>query len=166
MGAEVVEGELHGPFQMLVNARLFLVRKRNDFIEKCCVSRLRNIFVDGREEPQGVVSAIGRMTGFLAVGGVIRSVLVSGIVCELDKRQTTAVTHLRGEHKADLFHSHLGGKVDDALYILYGVPVAVTVAQAAVDEGGSARPDKCHEAVVGVPCVDHGIECRAWSIYF
>ncbi len=56
--------------------------------------------------------------------------------------------------------------MDDSLNVLYCIPVAVAVAQAAVDEGGSSGPDKGHETVVGVPGIDHGVEFRAWGIHF
>ena len=51
--------------------------------------------------------------------------------------------------------------MDDSLNVLYCIPVAVAVAQAAVDKGSSPGPGKGHKTVVGVPGIDHGIKFRA-----
>ena len=49
--------------------------------------------------------------------------------------------------EADFVGGHFGSQMDDALNVLHGVPVAVAVAQTAVDEGRRPTPDEGHEAV-------------------
>ena len=97
--------------------------------------------------------------------GILRAGLVSGIMRELDQRQSAPVMDLRREHEADLFRCHFGFQVDHTLDILYRIPVAVPVSQAAVDKGGRPRPDEGHKAVIGVPDVDHGVKFRAGRLY-
>ena len=82
---------------------------------------------------------------------------MTGIVCKLDQRQTSAVVHLCGEHKTNLFRRLFRGKMNHTLNVLYGIAVTVAVAQTAVNQGRCARPCKGHEAVVGIPCVDHAV---------
>lgn len=134
MRTEVVEGKLHGAFQMLINSPCTFVGKRNDFIEECCVSGLRDVFVNGREQPEGVVCAIGWMPGLLYIGGVVRRVLMSRVVGEFYKWKPAAVIYLCREHKTDLLTRHFRREVDDPLDILHCIAVAVAVAKPAVNK--------------------------------
>ena len=148
---------------MPVNRIFLLVRKGDDLIQKIQISCFGNIFPDRGKEPQGIIRAVGRMPGLLPVGSVIGRILLSRAVGELYKGQSSAAADLGGEHKAELFRRHFRSEVDDALDILHGIPVAVTVSQPAVDEGGGPGPDKCHKAVVGVPGIEHGVKFRTGS---
>ena len=160
VGAQVVQRELHGPFQVLVDRALVPVGKGDHLVQEGGVARLGHIFVHGGEQPQRVVRPVGRVAGLLDIGEVVGGVLMAGVVGELDQGQPAAVVHLGGQHEADLFAGHFGLQMDDALNILHGIPVAVAVAQAAVDEGRGPGPHKGDEAVVGVPGVEHGVEGR------
>ena len=102
------------------------------------------------------------MPGFFAVGSIVRCVFMSRIMCELYERKPAALLYLRREHKTDFFFCHFWCKMDDALNILYSIAVSVSIAQPAVDEGSGAGPDKCHKAVIGIPCSQHGVEFLAW----
>ena len=128
------------------------------FIEESAVAALGDVFIYRREKPQSVVGAVAGVSGLLDVFGVVRGVFLTGLVGVLHQRQTRAVRHLRGKHKYYLLLCHFGGKVDNALDILYGVAVAEAVAESAVLEGRGSRPCEGDEAVVGVPNVDDIVE--------
>ena len=135
MRTEVVEGKLHGTFQMLINSPFAFVGKRDDFIEECCIAGLRDIFVNSREQPEGVVCAVGGVPGLLHVGGVVRRVFMPRVVGEFYKRKPAAVIYLCREHKTDLLTRHFRREVDDPLDILHCIAVAVAVAKPAVNKG-------------------------------
>ena len=143
---------------MFVDGPFVFVGKGNDLIQEGLVPRLGYILVYGGEQPQGIVGAVGRVAGLRHIGGIVGGVLMAGIVGEFHQGQTAAVVHLGGEHEPDLLLGHGRFQMDDALDVLHGVPVAVAVAQAAVDQRSRPAPHKGDEAVVGVPGVDHRIE--------
>ena len=105
------------------------------------------------------------MPCLLYIRSVVGRILMSRIVRKLHKGKTAAVVHLRGEHETNLFSRHLGRQMNHTLNILHGVTVSISVAKPTVDKGCRARPDKGHKAVVGIPCIDHGIEGRVWCLY-
>ena len=47
---------------MLVDRSLIPVGKGNNFIKETCVSRLGDVLVNSREQPEGIVGAVGRMS--------------------------------------------------------------------------------------------------------
>ena len=55
--------------------------------------------------------------------------------------------------------------MDDPLDILYGVTVAVSVAQTAVDKGSGPGPDESYETVIGIPGIDHSVKGRTGCLY-
>ena len=105
------------------------------FVQKGEISRFCQILVDSREQPKCIIGAVGGVTCFLHIAGVIVGVLMTGIVCKLDQRQTSAVVHLCGEHKTNLFRRLFRGKMNHTLNVLYGIAVTVAVAQTAVSKG-------------------------------
>ena len=82
------------------------------------------------------------------------------IVVELHQRKRAAVIHLCGEHETNLLFSLLRREMDHTLDILHCIPVAIAVAQAAVNKRRCPGPRECHKAVVGVPHIDHGVKGR------
>ena len=68
-------------------------------IEEALVAALTEVLYDSREEPESVISTIGRMSGLLSVNAVlivlIRTGLMTCIVIELNKRKSSAVAYLR-----------------------------------------------------------------------
>ena len=102
------------------------------------------------------------MPGRLHIRRIVRRVLPACPVGKFDKRQTAAVIHLCGKHKADFFHRHLRRQMDHTLNILHRISVSVPVAKTAISKGSRPRPDKSHKTVVSIPCIDHGIKLRAW----
>ena len=75
------------------------------------------------------------MSGLSYIGLIIRCILMSRIVCELNQRKSAAVVHLCREHETDLLHCHFRCQMDHTLDILYGIAVAVAVPESAVDKG-------------------------------
>ena len=146
---------------MLVNGRFSLVGEGDHLIQKAEISAFSEIFEHRGEEPQRIVCPVSGMAGVAHIFGVLRAGLLPGFMGEFHQRKAAAVVDLGGEHEADLVRRHFGLQMDHALDILHRIPVAVAVAQAAVDKGGRPRPDEGHEAVVGVPYIDHGVEFRA-----
>ena len=163
--SQMIHGEINGHLQVLINRCLSLVRVRNHLIEEGCISGLSDVFVYRREKPERVICSVGRMSCLLYIGSIVRCILMSRIVCELNKRKSAAVVYLGGEHETDLLHSHFRSEMDDTLNILYGVAVSVTVPESAVNEGSCPGPGESHKAVVCVPCIDHGVEFRARSLH-
>ena len=150
---------------MLINSRLSPVCIRNHFIHKFQMSGLRYILVDGRKQPERIVCTICRMPGLLYIRCIIRRIFMSRIVCKLYQWQSASIIHLCGKHKPDFFNCHLRCKVNDSLYILYRITITVSIAQSTVDKRRCTRPDKCHKAVIGVPCIYHGIEFFTRCLY-
>ena len=140
MTAETFHREADSVLEVFVNSSLsaafFCVC--DNFIEEALVSAFAEVFHDSREEPECIVSTIRRVTCFLSVNAVlvvlVRAGLVTCVVVELDKWETAAVAYLSREHKAYLFSSHFRVKVNDTLYILNCIAVAVAVSQTAVNE--------------------------------
>ena len=79
---------------MVINASLAFVGKWDDFIEKCGISGFRNVFVNCREQPEGVIRAVGGMACLPELGGVIRGIFVPRLVGEFYKRKPAAVIYL------------------------------------------------------------------------
>ena len=52
---------------------------------------------------------------------------MSWIVCEFNKGKSAAVTYLCREHETELLCCHLWRKMNDSLYILYGVTVTIAI---------------------------------------
>ena len=98
------------------------------------------------------------MSCLLYIGSVVRSILMSRIVCKLDKRKSSTVINLCWEHESDLFNSHLRCKVDNALDILNCISVSISVSQTTVWEWCSSWPYECHETLVCIPCIYHVVE--------
>ena len=165
VGAQVLQGEVQRPLQVLVDATLVPVGKGDYLVQKDGIPRLGDVFVHRGEQPQGVVRPIGGVAGLPDIGRVLRGVLVAGAVGELHQRQAAPVVHLGGEHEAQLLRRPLRLQVDDPLDVLHRVPVTVAVAQAAVDEGGRSGPGEGNKAVVGVPGVDHGVKFRTGGLH-
>src|SRR5699024_1567107 len=132
----MVKGKLYGTFQMLINASLTFIGKWNDFIKKCCIPGFRNVFVNCGEQPEGIIRTVGGMTCFLYIGGIIRCILMPGVMGKFYKRKTTAVVYLCREHEPDLFTSHFRCKMDNSLDVLYGITVTVAVSKSTVNKGG------------------------------
>ncbi len=87
------------------------------------------------------------------------------VVGKFHKGQAATQICLCGEHKPYFFLRHFRRQVNHTLDILDSVPVAVAVAQPAVNKGSRPGPDKSHKAVVGIPGVYHGVKFRAWCGY-
>ena len=68
------------------------------------------------------------------------------------------MVHLRRQHKGDPLSGQRRVQMDDALNILYGVAVAVTVALSAVHQRRGAAPHHGGKALEGVPGVNHGVK--------
>ena len=158
MGAQVGQRKTDGPLQMLIDASLFRIGKGNDFVQEGSISGLGDIFIDGGEKPEGIVCAVSRMSGLLYIGGVVRRVFLPRIVRKFYKGKSSAVIYLCRKHKADFFFCHFRRKMDDSLNILHRIPVAVAVAQTAVNQRGCTRPDKSDKTVIGIPGIDHRIK--------
>ena len=165
MVAQALHGETDRTFQMVVNRILAAVCIDDHFIVECLVAGFAHILADGREQPQRIVCTVGRVTGLLDIFRIVRSVFMAGIVVELDQRQTAAVVYLCRQHKADLFCGKLRIQVNDALDILYRIPIAVAVAQTAVYKGCCTGPDKGNETLISVPYVDHVVEGLRRCVY-
>ena len=156
--AQALHGETDRTFQMVVNGILAAVCIDDHFIVECLVAGFAHILADGREQPQRIVCTVGRVTCLLDIFRIVRGVFMAGIVVELNQRQTAAVVYLCRQHKADLFCGKLRIQVNDALDILYRIPIAVAVAQTAVYERCCTGPDKGNETLISVPYVYHVIE--------
>ena len=160
--AQMCHGEVYGTLEVVVNSALAAVGVEDHLVKECLVSALADVLDDSGEEPQSIVCTIGGMTRLLCVQGVLVVLvgmrLMTRIVVELYKGKTCAVVDLCGEHKAYLVRCPFGIEVDDALYILNGVTVAVTVSQTAVYKGSCSRPDECDKALICVPHIDHIVE--------
>ena len=105
------------------------------------------------------------MAGRFHIRSVIGRILMSRIMGEFYQRQSAAVIHLGRKHKPDLVRRHLRSQMDHPLNILHGIAVSISIAQPAVRKGRCTGPDKRHEAVVGVPCIDHDIKLRTGRLY-
>ena len=131
-------------------------------IKEALVSALAKVLDDSGEEPERVIGTVGGMSCLLCVNAVlvilVRTGLVAGIVSELNERKSAAVAYLSREHEAYLFLCSFRIQMNDTLYILDSISVAVTISEAAVNKGCCSGPDKCHEAVKCVPCIYHFIE--------
>ena len=135
MKSEIVHRKVYRAFEVFVNRAFFAVVREIDFlVEERDIAAFADILVNGREEPQSVIGTIARVSRFTDIFGVVGSVFVSRIVSVLDKRKSRAVCNLCREHKYYLFFCHFGREVDNSLNILYGVAVAETVAQTAVNK--------------------------------
>ena len=165
VSAHVVDGEINGPLQMVVNRSFVPIGVGHHLIQQRHIAAFRNVLVNRGEQPEGVVSAVGGMPGFLHIGRIVRRVLMTGIVGVFHQRQSRAVVHLGREHEDDLLLGHFRGQMDDALNVLHRIPIAVAVAQAAVHKGSGSGPQEGHEAVVGIPGVHHGVEFRTGGLY-
>ena len=158
MIAQMLHREIDGSLQVVINGTLVAVRVRDDLVDECGVARLTQILLDGREEPQSIVCTICGMAGCGHIGSIVRCILMSCIMVELNERKSAAVVNLCGKHEADLLTRSGRIQMDHALDILNGVTIAITITKSAVDEGSRAGPDECHEALISVPCIDHRVE--------
>ena len=163
--SEMIQGEIQSSLQMLIDTSLVAVRKRDHLVKERDISGLGDIFVDCGKQPERVIRAIGRMPGRTDIAVVLRCILMSRIVAELDQRKSAAVMYLGGKHEPDLVGCLFRGQMNDTLNILYRVAVTVAVPEAAVEEGGCPGPGKCHKAVICIPCVDHGVKFRTGRLY-
>ena len=109
VGAHVLHGKIQCPLKVLVDCALVPVGEGDHLVQERRVPRLRDVFIDRGKQPQGVVRPVGRMAGLLDIGGILRRILVAGIVGELHQGQTAAVMDLGGEHKAEFFRRLLRG---------------------------------------------------------
>ena len=157
---EMIQREIQSSLQVLIDTSLVAVRKRDHLIEERDISGLGDILVDRGEEPERVIRAVGRVPGRTDIAVVLRCILMSRIVVELDQRKSAAVMDLSRKHEPDLVSCFFRRQMNDALDILYRIAVTVAVPKTAVEEGGCSGPCKCHKAVICVPCVDHGVELR------
>ena len=136
MLSEVVHRESYRTLKVLVNAALLAVVGEPDLlVEECKVSALSDVLVDRREEPERIVGTVAGVSRLLNVLGIVRSVLLTGLMCVLYKRKSRSVSNLSREHEPDLFLGHLGSEMDDALDILNRITVAEAVSETAVLEG-------------------------------
>ena len=165
MYAHVVQREVNGALQVVIYRPLSLICVGNRFVEKRSIPAFCNILVDSREKPERVVRPVSRMSGLLHVGSVVRRVLMPRVMRIFHKRKPRAVIYLGGQHEPYLPLCHIRVEMDHALYVLYRIAVSVPVPQAAVDKGSRPRPQECHKAVVGIPCIDHRIEFPARGLH-
>ena len=156
----MIQREIQSSLQVLIDTSLVAVRKRDHLIEERDISGLGDILVDRGEEPERVIRAVGRVPGRTDIAVVLRCILMSRIVVELDQRKSAAVMDLSRKHEPDLVSCFFRRQMNDSLDILYRIAVTVAVPKTAVEEGGCSGPCKCHKAVICVPCVDHGVELR------
>src|SRR5699024_8685838 len=119
---------------MFVYGTFILVCERNDLIQKCRITGFGNIFVYSWEEPESIVCPIGRMSGCLYVGSIIRRIFMSLFVMEFYKWKSAAVTDLSRKHKTDFVTGHFRIQMNDSLDILDGVPVTISVSKSAIYE--------------------------------
>ena len=119
---------------MLIYRSFTAVCIYDDLIEEVFVAAFADILDDSREQPECVVSTVRGVTCLLNIFRIVGSVFVTGIVVELNKRQTAAVVNLSGEHETNLLSSHFRIKVNDTLNVLNGITVAVAVSQTTVNE--------------------------------
>ena len=83
---------------------------------------------------------------------------MSRVVRILDQGQSGPVMHLCAQHKGQHLPRHLWIQVHDALDILYGIAVSVSVPLSAVHQTRRPAPDKRREALERVPGVDHRVK--------
>ena len=138
MRAESFHRESDSVLEVVVNGILAAVCINDDFVEERLVSALTDVFEHRREQPQSVIGSVRRVTCLLSILAVrvvlIRAVLKACFVVELNERKSAAVVHLCRQHESYLLCCKLGVDMDNTLYILNGITVAVAVAQTAVDE--------------------------------
>ena len=76
---------------MFINASFFFIGKGDNFVKEGRISGFGDVFINRWKQPQGIIGAVGRMSGFLAVRGVFRSVLMARMVCKFDQGQPAPV---------------------------------------------------------------------------
>ncbi len=80
MASKMVKRKLHGSLEMLVNAAFPFVCKWNYFVKECRISCFRDVFINGRNQPERVVGPVGRMPGFLNIRSIVRRIFMTGIM--------------------------------------------------------------------------------------
>ena len=65
---------------MLIDSPFAFIRKRDHLIQEGEVAAFREIFVHGREEPQGVVRPVSGVARLTHIFGILRAGFVSGIM--------------------------------------------------------------------------------------
>ena len=133
--SQMLQGEVQRPLQVVINTGFVFIREGDHLIQEGHISGLRHVFVDSREEPEGVIRPIGRMPCLLDIGGVFRRILMARVMGEFDQGQAAAVMDLGREHEPDLVRGRLRFQMDHALDILDRIPVAVPVPESAVNKG-------------------------------
>ena len=63
--------KVDGPLQMLIDCGRALVGVGDHFVQKGEISRFCQILVDSREQPKCIIGAVGGVTCFLHIAGVI-----------------------------------------------------------------------------------------------
>ena len=106
MRSQMIQGEPDRPFQMFIDAALLFIGKGDDFIQKAGISCLRNIFINCREQPQGIVRPICGMSCSLYIGRIVRSIFMSRVMSELHKRKSSPVVYLGRQHETYFFSRH------------------------------------------------------------
>ena len=149
---------------MLVHGTFFFICKRNHSIDKFQISRLGNVFIYCREQPQRIICTISRVSCLLHIRSIIRCILMSRIVRKFYKWKSATIINLCWEHEFYLFNSHLRCKMYDTLNILNSITITVTISQSAVCKWCSPWPDKRHETVVCIPCIYHCVKFITWSL--
>ncbi len=119
---------------MFIYCAFVFIGKRNYFIYKCSITAFSYILVNSREKPQCIICPVCRMSCFLYIRCIIWRVLMPWVVCILNKRKPCTIINLCRKHKTYLLFCHLRCKMDYPLYILYCIPVSITVAQPAVNK--------------------------------
>ena len=137
MLSKMIHGEIYCTFQMLVHGTFFFICKRNHFIDKFQISRLGNVFVYCREQPQRIICTISRVSCLLHIRSIIRCILMSRIVCEFYKWKPSTIIYLCRKHEADLLYCHLRCQMDHTLDILYCVTITVSISQSTICKGCS-----------------------------
>ena len=94
MIAKMIHREIDRTLQVIIYRILTAVRIEDHFIQESNITGFGYVLVDGREQPKGIIRAISRMSGLSYIRFIIRSILMSGIMIEFDKRKSGAVINL------------------------------------------------------------------------
>ena len=158
MRSQMGHAEIDRPLQMLPHRARILVCKGDNFIEVSHVPGLGNILVHRREQPQRIVRPVARMPCRLDITLLFRCVLMPRIMSILHQRQSGTMMHLCAQHEGQHLPSHLRIQMHDALDVLYGIPVSVSIPFPAVDQARRPAPHERGKALERIPGVDHRVK--------
>jgi len=132
--SKVIHREINRTLQMLIHRTLSAICEQDYFIDKVCISRLRNILINCWEQPQCIICTISRMSGCTYIRLIIWCILMTCIVIKLYKWKSTTIVYLCRQHETDLVQRHLWCQMDYALNILYRITVSVSISKSTVGE--------------------------------